>query len=90
MKKVFIVYSADTWISHASRKPIAICDSKEAAILLLTPKIREAANEEYKDDGYETANDLFEDAMFLLKDKNQTQHFSTNYVIEEQELNTIF
>jgi hypothetical protein len=90
MKKVFIIYSADTWISSASKELIAICDSKNAAVNLLIPEIKKASKESFEDQGYENASQLFNDALYLLQDKNQTQQFSTNYVIEEKELNTIF
>lgn len=90
MKKVFIIYSADAWISSASKELIAICDSKEKAIQLLIPEIDKASNESYEDNGYETAKQLYNDALYLLRDKNQTQQFSKNFVIEEKDLNTIF
>lgn len=90
MKKVFIIYSADTWISSASKQLIAVCDSKNTAVNLLIPELKKAAKEEYKDQDYESARQLFNDAFYLLQKNNQTQQFTTNFVIEEKELNTIF
>lgn len=90
MKKVFIIYSADTWISSASKQLIAICESKDIATKLLTPIIKKAVKEEYKEQGYESQKQFLDDVFYSLQSINQTQHFTTNFVIEEKELNIIF
>ena len=90
MKKIFLIYSADAWLSSASKELIAVCESKSISVNLLIPEIKRAAKKTYKDQGYDNADQLFNDSINMLMTVHQTQEFTTNYIIEEREINKIF
>lgn len=85
---VFILYSADANLSYASYTLEAVCESKEKAIELITPTLKRESKNAYKDATYSNAKEMLSDILSNLREMNQTQTLSTNYVIREHLLNT--
>ena len=90
MKTVFITFSADAWLSSASKQILSVCNSKDAAIDLLTPLVKKQSKDSYKDNGYDTWTQQYSDCVGSLYQINQTQSFTENYMIEEMEINKLY
>lgn len=89
MKKVFIIYKADAWLSSGSKFIFAICTSINKVSEILHPIVEKQCKESFKDAGYKSYIQMFEDVLYGISTRSQTQEFSENYIIEEVTTNTI-
>lgn len=87
MKKVYIIFSADTHLNYGSYTLEAVCTSADEAFKLLNPILVREAGKVYSDKGYKNAGSMVDDLLSNLKDLRQTQTLDINYVIKEQQLN---
>lgn len=85
MNTVILVHQTDVWHTHASKKLLAVCTSKEIAINVIKKFIKDAYNARLTDHN-----------IYLLNTINQTQSssddkypFEGEFVLEEIILNTI-
>lgn len=78
MKKLYIVYETDAWLSFASRDLIGVCTTFENCMKVIRKNIRE-----WKQDR------LSDEDKWNLENIRQTQGRERNFFIEEVEKNTL-
>lgn len=100
MAKIYMVYSADAWLSSKSKELKGIFESKEMAINAIINAIKKYSikeksdmisryweDDENEDDFDSVFQDLLEELKDTLEEYNQIQGFETCYMIEVGELN---
>lgn len=88
-KNIIAVFLSDEHHNKNSYKLVGIFDSTEKAIKALRPTIEAVCSEDFKDAGYVTSEDFCNDCIDNLKEFNQTQTLSENYVMETILLNEL-
>jgi hypothetical protein len=78
MKKLYIVYETDAWLSFASRDLIGVCTTFANCMKIIRKNIRE-----WKQDR------LSDEDKWNLENIRQTQGRERNFFIEEVEKNTL-
>lgn len=89
MKTVFALYETDAFISTASKCLIGIFDDKDLLIKKATKLLKEKCEDEWKENGYNSAAHNLTDAIDSMHRINQTQCFSENLHIDMLELNKL-
>lgn len=68
-KEVFLLYSGNAWLEYSSLKLLAVCSSKEKAIIFA------------KKDARKNKDRLSDYDLMMLQDYKQTQGRDNNYLI---------
>ena len=86
MKKVYLLYEGDAWLSSDSLVLMGVFSSKytlyDAAEKLISEHVKDNFDpDEYSE--YYTEEDFIEDELICLRDRHQTQGGQVNFMVEE-------
>lgn len=89
-KNIIAVFSIDAKHNKNSKALIGLFENKDMAIKILIPTLKNVCDEDFADMGYNTSKELLNELIDSLKENDQTNHLSENYVIESKLLNELF
>ena len=87
MKKVYLVFVADEWLSSDSMTVISVCESKEEVDSIVRQYIESHSMKLVEDD--DNTEEVVRDLLDDLFEDNQTQGYSYNFSIDLIEMNTL-